>query len=63
MRMLTQMGPSTSGTQIGQLTSTLALVTLGMSRMDVLSERIRAESMVAALVGEDKEGDDEEDEE
>jgi len=31
--------------------------------MDVLSERIRAESMVAALVGEDKEGDDEEDEE
>jgi len=34
-----------------------------MSKMDILSERIRAELMVDALIAEDKEGDDEEDEE
>jgi len=62
--MSTQTGPSISRTRISQLTSVLALVTLGMSRMDILSERIRAELMVDKLVIEDKEqGDDEEDEE
>jgi len=36
MMMLTQTGPLTSGTRIGQLTSALALVTLEMSRVQAL---------------------------